>query len=181
LRKKRTRSGAERPGRPTREGLAAAPKSVMTSHPTSTDTTVLRIAKTTVHRKSRPRLRRNHGHHAEPLTSREPHGNARLRRALKSLYEDDPNVDAITSEDLAGDYPAVEYTPPGGDYSLDILSRLGEAFRFEDLEWESLMVDGVRVCVATPRMLYRMKRDAVQPQDKVDAQALRERFGLPEE
>jgi hypothetical protein len=105
----------------------------------------------------------------------------RLRRALKSLYENDPNVDAITSGDLSGDYPAVEYTPPRGDYSLDILSRLGEAFRFEDLEWEVVVLDGVPVRVATPRMLYRMKKDTVRPQDRLDAQALRERFGLSEE
>ena len=31
--------------------------------------------------------------------------------------------------------------------------------------------------VATPRMLYRMKRDTVREQDKVDARMLRERFG----
>jgi hypothetical protein len=36
----------------------------------------------------------------------------RLKRALKSLYEDDPNVDLISSDDLAGDYPAIEYVLP---------------------------------------------------------------------
>jgi hypothetical protein len=39
---------------------------------------------------------------------------ARLRRALKSVFDDDPNVDEITAADLGGDYPAVEYTPPHG-------------------------------------------------------------------
>ena len=34
---------------------------------------------------------------------------ARLRRALTSLFGDDPNIDQITSEDLAGAYPAIEY------------------------------------------------------------------------
>ncbi len=87
----------------------------------------------------------------------------------------------ITAADLGGDYPAIEYTPPRGDYSLDILSRLGEAFRFEDLESEVVILDGVRVRVATPRMLYKMKKDTVRAQDRLDAQALRERFGLPEE
>jgi hypothetical protein len=42
-------------------------------------------------------------------------------------------------------------------------------------------VDGIRVRVATPRMLYRMKRDTVRPQDKIDASVLRERFGLEDE
>jgi len=114
------------------------------------------------------------------FVSPEPENVERLRRALKSLY-DDPAVDEITAEDLAGDYPAVQYSPPHGRYSMDILARLGEAFRYEDLESQVIVVEGVRIRVATPRMLYRMKRDTVRPQDRLDAQALRERFGLGEE
>lgn len=105
----------------------------------------------------------------------------RLRRALKNLYQDDPNIDLITSADLAGEYPAVEYSPPHGLYWLDILARLGDAFRFENLEWEELVVDGIQVRVATPRMLYRMKKDTVRPQDRLDAEAIRERFDLEAE
>jgi hypothetical protein len=106
---------------------------------------------------------------------------ARLRRALKSVFDDDPNVDEITAADLGGDYPAVEYTPPHGRYSMDILSRLGEAFRYEDLEAENVNVEGVRARVATPRMLYRMKKDTVRPQDRLDAETIRARFGLKDE
>jgi hypothetical protein len=105
----------------------------------------------------------------------------RLRRALKSLFDDDPNVDQISATDLGGDYPAVQYTPPHGRYSMDILSRLGEVFRYEDLEAEDVAVEGVRARVATPRMLYRMKKDTVRPQDRMDAERIRERFGLKEE
>lgn len=104
----------------------------------------------------------------------------RLRRALKSVFEGDPNVDEITAEDLDGDYPAIEYTPPHGRYSLDILSRLGEAFCFEDLESEVLVIDGISIHVATPGQLYRMKKSTVRPQDRMDAQAIRERFNLEE-
>jgi hypothetical protein len=106
---------------------------------------------------------------------------ARLRRALKALYDDDPNVDEITAEDLQGPYPAIEYTPPHGLYSMDILARLGEAFRFEDLEAEDVVVKGIRIHVASPRMLYRMKRNTVRPQDRLDAETLRQRFGLEED
>jgi len=105
----------------------------------------------------------------------------RLRRALKSLFDDDPNVDQITSVDLTGDYPAVEYTPPHGLYSMDILSRLGEALRFEEIEAQDVDVEGVRARVATPRMLYRMKRGTVRPQDRIDAERIRARFGLKDE
>jgi hypothetical protein len=103
----------------------------------------------------------------------------RLRSALRSLF-DDPSVEEITSEDLLGDYPAVQYTPPEGRYSIDILARLGEAIRFEDLECVTAVIDGISVTVATPQMLYRMKKDTVRPQDRVDAAWLADRFGLGE-
>jgi hypothetical protein len=106
---------------------------------------------------------------------------ARLRQALKALYDEDPNVDEIVADDLAGNYPAIEYSPPHGRYSMDILSRLGEAFRYETIESEAIMLDGIQVRVATPRMLYRMKKDTVRPQDRLDAETLRRQFGLTEE
>lgn len=114
------------------------------------------------------------------FVSPEPENVERLRRALMRLY-DDPHVEEITSEDLAGDYPAVEYSPPHGRYTMDILARLGEAFRYEDLEFQEILVEGIRLRVATPRMLYRMKKETVRPQDRLDAEAIRERFGLEEE
>jgi hypothetical protein len=101
----------------------------------------------------------------------------RLKRALKALY-DDPNIDQISATDLAGEYPAVEYVPPHGRYSMDILARLGEAFRYEDLESEETVVDGVRIRVATPAMLYKMKKDTVRPQDRIDAEWIRRAFDL---
>jgi hypothetical protein len=104
----------------------------------------------------------------------------RLKAALQELFND-PEIDSIRADELAGDYPAIQYVPPTGDFWIDILARLGEAFQFADLESEELVVEGVRVMVATPRTLYRMKKDTVRPQDRLDAQALRERFDLLEE
>jgi len=104
----------------------------------------------------------------------------RLKAALQELFND-PEIDSIRADELAGDYPAIQYVPPTGDFWIDILARLGEAFQFADLESEELVVEGVRVMVATPRTLYRIKKDTVRPQDRLDAQALRERFDLLEE
>jgi hypothetical protein len=101
----------------------------------------------------------------------------RLKAALRELFTD-ASIEDIQPGDLAGDYPALQYVPPEGDYWIDILSRLGDAFRFADLEAEILEVEGVRVKVATPRMLYKMKRDTVRPQDRLDAQMLKERFHI---
>jgi hypothetical protein len=104
----------------------------------------------------------------------------RLKKALMSVF-DDPRIDEISAADLAGPYPAIEYVPPHGRYSMDILARLGEAFRYEDLESEEMNVDGIRVQVATPRMLWRMKKDTIRPQDRVDAETIRREFDLKEE
>jgi hypothetical protein len=100
-----------------------------------------------------------------------------LKQALRALF-DDPNIDDIHADELAGDYPAIEYIPPHGRYSMDILARLGEAFRFEDIESEELRIDDFAIRVATPRMLYRMKKDTVRPQDRADAARIRDTFGL---
>lgn len=104
----------------------------------------------------------------------------RLRAALHSVFAD-PHIDEITAEDLLGDYPAVQYTPPDGPFRMDILTRLGEAFRFEDLESQRIEFDGMMVSVATPQTLYRMKKGTVRPKDWGDAAALKLRYGLKDE
>ena len=102
---------------------------------------------------------------------------ARIRAALRSLW-DDPHIEEITSADLAGDYPTVRYGPPTGNIIIDLLAGLGTAFHFEDLESEVREFGGVRVNVATPATLVRMKQDTVRPRDHADAAMLRERFNL---
>ncbi|MCP4204571.1 MAG: hypothetical protein GY769_21895 [bacterium] len=105
-----------------------------------------------------------------------------LKRALKALF-DDPSVDEIDPQELAGKYPAVEYVPPHGRYSLDLLTQLGEAFSWEDLAEgsEEITLGDLKIRVASPRMLYLMKRDTVRPQDQADAARIREAFDLDEE
>lgn len=99
----------------------------------------------------------------------------RLRQALRSIW-DDPEIEAISAADLLGDYPAVRYGPPDGSLTLDILTRLGEAFHFEEIEARKIIFSGIRVCLATPRQLFEMKRATLRPQDRADAEALREAF-----
>ena len=108
-----------------------------------------------------------------------PENIERLRTALHTVY-DDPNIDAITADDLLGDYPAVRYYPPIGDLFFDILTRLGEVASFDDIAMEYKEVEGIRVRVATPAALYRLKRNTVRPLDRQDAETLRQRFRLSE-
>lgn len=102
---------------------------------------------------------------------------SRLRRALASVW-DDPDIAQITTADLAGDYPTIRYGPPGEEFVVDFISRLGSMFSFDDLEAHTITVEGVPVRVATPATLYRMKRDTARPIDRADAAALRQKFGM---
>ena len=101
----------------------------------------------------------------------------RLKEALRGVFHD-PHIEEISADDLLGDYPAVQYVPPDGAFHLDILTRLGEAFRWSDLEIERVPFEGLTVSVVSPRTLYRMKRDTVRTKDRADAEMLRRRFGL---
>jgi len=103
----------------------------------------------------------------------------RLKSALRALF-DDPSIGEISADDLCGDYPAVRYVPPEG-FGFDILTRLGEAFRFEDLEVEEKVYGDVRVQVVSPRTLWRLKKDTVRPVDQMDAAALADRFGFEDD
>lgn len=101
----------------------------------------------------------------------------RLRSALTRLY-DDPEIDSIAAEDLSGRYPVVRYVPPDAALTIDLVARLGDRFSIEDLEVEEREIDGIRVRLATPRTLYRMKRDTTRPVDGQDAERLRAAFDL---
>lgn len=105
----------------------------------------------------------------------------KLRVALRAAYDDDPNINEISSADLLGEYPAVRYVPPTGDLYFDVMTRLGEVAIFETIDAEVKEVDGTKVRVATPTALYRLKKGTVRSQDHADAAALRERFSLKDD
>lgn len=100
-----------------------------------------------------------------------------LKRALRSVFAD-PHIEEISPDDLLGEYPAIQYVPPEGAFYIDILTRLGEAFRYEDLETLRMPFEGLVVTVVSPATLYRMKKDTVRPKDRMDAEALRRKFNL---
>ena len=108
-----------------------------------------------------------------------PNNVAALRRALRRLW-DDPEIDEIRGEDLAGDYAVVRYGTPD-DFVIDVTGHIGDAFTFADIESETLSVAGVPARVATASMLYRMEKDTGRPQDRADAAALKQKFALEDD
>ena len=106
-----------------------------------------------------------------------PDNVAGLKRALSAVWPD-PDIETIDARQLAGEYPVVRYGSPDGAFTLDILSRLGERFEYDDVETGMVELEGEPVRVATPRTLYEMKRDTVRALDRADAAALRRTFDL---
>lgn len=108
-----------------------------------------------------------------------PENVERLRRALRRVWAD-PSIDEILAEDLAGEYAVVRYGTPD-DFYVDLVSRLGDAYAFADVESEWIDRGDIRARVATARMLYRMKKNTVRPLDRADAVDLKAKFHLEDE
>ena len=109
-----------------------------------------------------------------------PENLTRLRRSLQTAYPDDPHIEQIRDADLLGEYPSVRYYPPTGDLFLDVMTRLGDSASYDTVEAEIKEIEGIRVRVATPAALFRLKRDTIRPLDHQDAAALARRFDLKE-
>jgi len=95
-----------------------------------------------------------------------------LKKALKKVFPNDREIDSISLQDLV-DYAVVRFGTEA-DFYIDIVARIGEMFRYEDLEHEVRDVAGVPVRIATPETLFKMKKDTVRPEDKRDAWFLAE-------
>ena len=108
-----------------------------------------------------------------------PENVERLRQALRRIWHD-AAIDDIRSEDLCGEYAVVRYGTPDG-FAIDLVSRIGDAFTLADIESEMMPLGDVRVRIATPRMLYRMKRHTIRPIDHGDALDLKVKFHLEDD
>lgn len=56
---------------------------------------------------------------------------------------------------------------------IDIMARLGEVAVYENLEFEILLHQGIKVRIATPETLYNLKKDTLRQKDKFDAAYLK--------
>jgi hypothetical protein len=89
-----------------------------------------------------------------------------LKQALLSVFADD-SINEINSAMLK-EYPVIRYGSPDGFY-IDILCNLGEAFKYDNLEYITKSIKGHHVRIASAKTLYAMKKDTVRPIDKEDS------------
>ena len=95
----------------------------------------------------------------------------RLRKALHSIFEDE-SIKEITLEELQK-YAVIRYGTPD-DFYIDIIARLGEVAVYEDLEYEIISCQDIKIRIATPETLYNLKKDTIRYKDKFDAAYLKE-------
>ncbi len=95
----------------------------------------------------------------------------RLRQALSSVFKD-ASIEEITLEELQK-YPVIRYGTPSSFY-IDIMMKLGEKITFDNLEYEIIEHQGVRIKIATPETLVYLKNETLRDKDKIDAFYLKE-------
>ncbi|NIA28380.1 MAG: hypothetical protein GWP06_00530 [Actinobacteria bacterium] len=100
-----------------------------------------------------------------------PENIERLRKALNSIYKD-ASINEISMQEL-DQYSVIRYGTPNG-FNIDMMSRIGEAVSFNDLEYETVEYKGTKIRIATPETLFNLKKDTVRQKDKVDAFFLNE-------
>jgi len=96
-----------------------------------------------------------------------------LRQALASVYQDE-SIEEITFDELKK-YSVIRYVAPDG-FCVDIVSRLGEAFSYKDLDFREVEIEGTEIRIATPKTLLMLKKDTVRPEDKMDTAFLEKVF-----
>ncbi|MDW7681227.1 MAG: nucleotidyl transferase AbiEii/AbiGii toxin family protein [bacterium] len=97
-----------------------------------------------------------------------------LKGALNSIYHD-RTIEEITIDDLQN-YSVIRYGMPNGFY-IDMMTRLGEAFSFDDLKYEIVEYKATKIRIATLESLYDLKKNSPREKDKMDASFLMEIIG----
>ncbi len=97
----------------------------------------------------------------------------RLKTALHSVFDDD-SIDEITYDDLV-EYAVVRYGTPDNFY-IDVMDRIGEAFSYDDLEFQVVEMDGIQIRIATIETLIKLKKGTIREIDKLDVAMLEEKL-----
>ncbi|MBN1464650.1 nucleotidyltransferase [candidate division KSB1 bacterium] len=100
-----------------------------------------------------------------------PENIAKLRAVLFDLFKDE-SIEEITFQELE-DYSVIRYGTPDGFY-IDIIANIGEAFHFEDLQYDVLEFEDFNIKIATPETLLKLKKDTLRDKDQIDVHFLRD-------
>ncbi len=95
----------------------------------------------------------------------------KLQKALYSVFKD-KSIYEITYNELQN-YPVIRYGSEEG-FFIDVLSKIGTAFNFEDLRFNELDVEGHKIKIASIETLYKLKEKTYRAIDQNDLAFLKE-------
>jgi hypothetical protein len=98
-----------------------------------------------------------------------------LKNALHSVFND-PAIDEISLHELHR-YPVIRYGTPDG-FSIDLIISLGEAFSFDDIQYELREIEGQPIRIANLQSLLEMKKFTYREVDRLDVQFLEHKIDL---
>lgn len=93
-----------------------------------------------------------------------------LRTSMNNIFHDN-EINEITVEELEK-YAVIRYGTHD-DFYIDIISKIGEQFRFQDLTYEEKFIEGVRIRVADLNTLYKLKENTYREIDQLDIKFLK--------
>ncbi len=101
-----------------------------------------------------------------------------INKFKKSLFEvfKDEEINEITLHELEK-YPVIRYGTDSG-FFIDIISKIGDKFMFNDLQYEIKNVDGIKVKLADLKTLYKLKEKTYREIDQLDLKFLKSKLGL---
>lgn len=94
----------------------------------------------------------------------------KLQTAMNNIFHDN-EINEITVEELEK-YAVIRYGTHD-DFYIDIISKIGEQFRFQDLTYEEKFIEGVRIRVADLNTLYKLKENTYREIDQLDIKFLK--------
>jgi predicted nucleotidyltransferase len=89
----------------------------------------------------------------------------KLRSALMETFND-KSIEEITLQEL-NKYPVIRYGTPEG-FNIDIITRLGEEFKFKDLKYDTTKMENVKINFADIDTLIKLKEKTFREIDNSD-------------
>ncbi len=97
----------------------------------------------------------------------------KLRKALHSVFHDE-SIEEITGSEIKN-YAVIRYGTTE-DFYIDIIGKLGEAFVFEDISYKEIVMEGIKIRLATAESLYKLKEKTFRAIDQDDLLFLSEKI-----
>ncbi|MEW6195128.1 MAG: nucleotidyltransferase [Bacteroidota bacterium] len=88
-----------------------------------------------------------------------------FQKALLNVYND-PEIDEISFKELQT-YSVIRYGTPDNFY-IDVISRIGEMFSYQNIDKVSKVIDGVEIKFASAEALFMLKKNTYREKDKLD-------------